>query len=68
MSSRSSVYRHCDDTDLTVHVDDMTLSGDYDVVMRKIEALKLEWQVKNSGEFRTTGDQTNFMRVRKQSH
>ena len=36
------MYRHSDDMDLRVHVDDITLSGDYDVVMRTIEALKLE--------------------------
>ena len=49
-----TVYRHSDDMDFTVHVDDITLRGDYDVVMRRIEALQLELQVKISGELTKT--------------
>ena len=60
MTSRSSVYRHSDDMDLRVHVDDITLSGDYDVVMRTTEALKLELQVKISEDLTKTGHQTKF--------
>ena len=56
-----SVYRHCGDMDLTVHVDGITLTGDYDVVLQTVEALKLELQVKTIGETKKTGDQTNLM-------
>ena len=47
--------------DLTVHVDHITLSGDYDGVMPMIQALKLESQVQIGGELRKIADQPRLL-------